>query len=456
MVGVLSVSSETCENLGTYLSKLYQMLPEDGTISKAVDLHPLSSRSDPELSVCSTDDTCCSSKSEQIMTGASTEIFQTFSISMAMQKIEDELRDLRKQVTRDIGEVGVSADGVVAGEAAKEYVLSQDIELDTVVRHRLVHLINTVYNTTWSSFCLDPLQGSRTLLAERSSVLLNHNRKILDGLLEGINKIPALKVLAISELSDSCSAALTKSSLFEGLGCKKCQDGTSTVKTCFNTCINVARGCLRPILCHTADWQSWAAKQDELVLELTELASKRGAFLDALIERFEMEFTTAVRDTEWNLAACSIDLDSKDTSKLEQFKSKEVSLPSLRPETHKSQFGGRLLALPDSVCSASSSVSDVQFEEDGECWNGERVAPYIHPTPQFSLQEQKCNPEVVPQQLQCDTMDMMCSSYDVFSTSPPREATEGAIVDPGNPSSGEVARLAYVICCITTLLWIVY
>ena len=33
--------------------------------------------------------------------------------------------------------------------------------------------------------------------------------------------------------------------------------------------------------------------QDELVLELTELASKRGAFLDALIERFEMEFTTA-------------------------------------------------------------------------------------------------------------------------------------------------------------------
>ena len=28
-----------------------------------------------------------------------------------------------------------------------------------------------------------------------------------------------------------------------------------------------------------------------------------------------------MRDTEWNLAACSIDLDSKDTSKLEQFKS---------------------------------------------------------------------------------------------------------------------------------------
>ena len=47
----------------------------------------------------------------------------------------------------------MSADGVVAGEAAKEYVLSQDIELDTVVRHRLVHLINTVYNTTWSCMC---------------------------------------------------------------------------------------------------------------------------------------------------------------------------------------------------------------------------------------------------------------------------------------------------------------
>ena len=40
---------------------------------------------------------------------------------------------------------------------------------------------------------------------------------IFTGILEGINKIPALKVLAISELSDSCSAALTKTSLFEGL-----------------------------------------------------------------------------------------------------------------------------------------------------------------------------------------------------------------------------------------------
>ena len=32
------------------------------------------------------------------MTDVSTEIFQTFSISMGMQKIEDELRDLRKKV----------------------------------------------------------------------------------------------------------------------------------------------------------------------------------------------------------------------------------------------------------------------------------------------------------------------------------------------------------------------
>ena len=58
----------------------------------------------------------------------------------------------------EIREVGVSADGVVAGESAREYVLSQDIELDNVVRHRLVHLINTVYNTTWSCmYCFQHL-----------------------------------------------------------------------------------------------------------------------------------------------------------------------------------------------------------------------------------------------------------------------------------------------------------
>ena len=34
----------------------------------------------------------------QIMTDVSTEIFQTFSISMGMQQIEDEIRDLRDQV----------------------------------------------------------------------------------------------------------------------------------------------------------------------------------------------------------------------------------------------------------------------------------------------------------------------------------------------------------------------
>ena len=31
--------------------------------------------------------------------------------------------------------------------------------------------------------------------------------------------------------------------------------------------------------------------------------------------------TIAVRDTEWNLASCSIDLNNKDSSKLEEFKS---------------------------------------------------------------------------------------------------------------------------------------
>ena len=52
--------------------------------------------------------------------------------------------------TGSVREVSVAADGVVAGESAREYVTKQDVQVDTVARHRLVHLINTVYDTTWS------------------------------------------------------------------------------------------------------------------------------------------------------------------------------------------------------------------------------------------------------------------------------------------------------------------
>jgi hypothetical protein len=40
---------------------------------------------------------------------------------------------------------------------------------------------------------------------------------------------------------------------------------------------------------------------------------------------------------------------------------KDVSLPALTAEIHSKQFGGRLLALPDNVCSVSSTVSDIQY-----------------------------------------------------------------------------------------------
>ena len=78
---------------------------------------------------------------------------------------------------------------------------------------------------------------------------------------------------------------------------------------------------------------------------------------------------------------------------------------------------------------------DFFSEEDGECWNGEDVSPYIHPTPQFTLEDQKCNPEVVPVQLSCDTMSMTCSAYDFFSTSPP-------------PQGEDIQYVSYSVCDI--------
>ena len=103
-----------------------------------------------------------------------------------------------------------------------------------------------------------------------------------------------------------------------------------------------------------------------------------------------------------------------------------MNIPILKSDTHRVLFGDKLTKLPDSVCDKSSFVSDIQYgnyiiqstihlninhlvDVDAECWNGISVSPYIHPTPQFTLEEQKCNPEVVPEELSCDTKSLIWS-----------------------------------------------
>lgn len=60
--------------------------------------------------------------------------------------------------------------------------------------------------------------------------------------------------------------------------------------------------------------------QDKLSRDLIALSSRREAFLDAFIERFELEYSTAVRDTELDVAYCNLDLNNKDSGELLLFK----------------------------------------------------------------------------------------------------------------------------------------
>ena len=434
--------SETCANLGSYLTTLDQLIADEAT-GAALDAHPAAPRTDTGLEICAAENTCCSAASEAMLREASTEIFHTYSISMAMGEIEEELREMRSAATAEVPRVVEAADGVVAAANSRQYVIEQDIDVDTVGRSRLAHFVSTVYGAQWEPFCLDPLVDTRTLMSERVFSVLNQYKKILSGLLEGINKLPSLKVLAISEMSESCTAALTRAGMFEGMGCKKCGDPTATVKTCYATCTNIARGCLRPMLCHTADWVAWSKRQDVLTEELVVIAEKRSALIDALVEKFELEYVSAVRGNTWNVIDCSIDLDSRSAERITALRAANINLPSVKMDTFADQFSGRLRALPEEACAESSYVSDVQYEADAECWNGTAVGAYLHPAPTFTLEDQKCNPEVEAVQLTCDDRDMLCGSYELPSTEPPKGPTEGAVV--GKPGSGTQGLVASVI-----------
>ena len=58
---------------------------------------------------------------------------------------------------------------------------------------------------------------------------------------------------------------------------------------CTEYCLNVAKGCMRPILCYTSQWEEWIKHQQSVTRELVAVSRERRNFLEKLMNTFETE-----------------------------------------------------------------------------------------------------------------------------------------------------------------------
>lgn len=431
---------DTCDNLANFITVVEQTVGNELS-SLAVKEQPAASRDDEALLNCGRADTCCTTSSEEVLRRASVDLFDTVSFKLMLSQVEGEIRGLREQVANDIYLVTKVADGEFAAEASKRYVLYGDVDVDTIAARRLVNFVEKVYGETYDSSCFDVFSKTRGVVSARIQTLLAQYALVVSGLLEGINLVPAINVVASTSLSNSCKAALNRASMFENIGCKMCSDSTSTIKTCYTLCTNVARGCMRPLLCYVETWNTWITKQDALTVDLIAVSGVRSSFIDELRMVYEVEYAE-LKEKNWlDEMNCKPTGEYANADAMKALKEHDLSLPSLLIDQHTAQFKSSILSLPTDFCTKSDSVSEDMRGDDSQCWNGTHVAAYIHPTATFDLEDQKCNPEVTPEELPCEDeeREMSCGWYEeIIATEQPQTTSEKPPVNTGPVVEGAV------------------
>jgi len=452
---------DTCDKLANFITEVEQSVGNELS-SAAVESHPDASRDDDSLLNCGIKDTCCTASSEKVLGEASVDLFDTVSFKLMLSQVEEEIKGLREQVANDIYAVTKIADGEFAADASKRYVLYGDVDVDSIATHRLVNFVQKVYGEEYDSSCFDVFSKTRDVVATRIEILLAHYSKVLSGLLEGINLVPAINVVASTSLSNSCKAALNRAAMFENIGCKMCRDSTAQTKTCYTLCTNVARGCMRPLLCYVETWDNWINSQDTLTVELIALTEQRAAFIDQLRTVYETEYAE-LRDKNWlDEVNCKPTGEYANVNAMKALKEHDLSLPSLMLDQHTTQFKSSIRALPTDFCTRSESVSDDMRGDDNECWNGTHVDAYLHPTATFDLEDQKCNPEVIAEELPCEDeeREMSCGWYDnVVITEQPQTTsekvpvvTEEAKAVKDDNGAGAMGSLLAVVIAVVMML----
>ena len=442
LFSLLLTSASGCEPLRRFLHNA------NYTVGNALTRNALTSPPSDSLLYC-TSSACCSRDSERVLRHTATDSFVAVAYNILLEDVRVDLLELREQVREEIVGVVASADGSKTAELLARHVIYRDrsVTVDDIVKAKLAHFVSKVYSHTWAPHCFSQLNDTRTETSLRVFKVLSQYQHLLSGIQDGIDFIPVLREFAANHHGRSCQDALVKAGLFEGAGCQMCLPGVVTAPPCHELCMNVAKGCMRPVLCFLEQWQEWIKHQEAATTALFYVSGERRRYVEQLINTFETELAKDMGQFKI-YGECSPPETSNKGDSVKRYKSDTLVPPLLVRSRNlfHSRFADSLNELPHRYCARQLGPRRIE----GACWNGRDTTGYYKPSSLFNLQDQKCNPEVRAEPLPCETEaddgELECEREQEIPTRPP--LTE-SMSPPGRSSGrGIGGALVVVMGCL--------
>ena len=208
---------------------------------------------------------------------------------MVLEQSRDDLILLLHQLRREIGSAVSAADGPETAELVGRYLseTGAGVSLGDIVDAKLKNFVRVVWSHTWASDCFDSLKYTKGNATIRTYQVLSQYKHLVNSVEKAISFIPELRKFGISYHSGYCRNALVKAGLYAGAGCQMCAPFRVHEQVCSDYCMNVAKGCLRPLLCYQSQWTAWLTHQRNLVRELIFVSRERKAFINEQISSFD-------------------------------------------------------------------------------------------------------------------------------------------------------------------------
>ena len=186
------------------------------------------------------------------------------------------------------------------------------------------------------------------------------------------------------------------------------------------------------------------------------MSRSRAYFIDTLRKTFDREIYDKIGQLSLEQGEC--EPPERERSDITEYKLKPLAPITLQqnPDLFSRHFSTMLGELPNAFCNHVQGT----VRSNDNCWNGDSMGGYTSPSSLFDLQDQLCNPEVLPERLPCDEipreMEMKCSREQYLMTDyavTPSESTPGRVSGVDNNFYNTVWCLVTMVTMVT--IWII-
>ena len=195
---------------------------------------------------------------------------------------------------------------------------------------------------------------------------------------------------------------------------------------------------MRPILCYVSQWEDWITHQQSVMRELLAVSLERRKFLEKLMNTFETEMLEHAPQYRVFGECTPPETPTKGDQAL-KYKAANLVPPVLVHSRNMfvSRFRDLLTSLPQQFCDKMVG----REPRNTDCWNGVDNTGYDRPPSLFNMEDQKCNPEVLPERLPCDLpnagKDLECDRASYLMTG---YAATPSMEPPGRSGCVRLAR----------------